>query len=143
MSATSEQNEELLARLLPEPPSVPFRQLSVVVERDGLPVQIDGFLALTSEELEQIKIDEAHAAEKAIRRRAQRSVSAAQAKLALYNAGLLDHVEAAVKTYAPMLIYFENATTWSADHPYVLGMAAELGVSDGELHELIDTASKL
>ena len=69
------------------------------------------------------------------------SVTAAQAKLALYNAGLYDQVQTAIAAYPPMKIYFDNAPTWSENHPYVLGMAAELEIED--VAALFDAAYEL
>lgn len=68
------------------------------------------------------------------------SVPASQAKLALYNAGLLDIVKTAAAAYVPMQIYLDNAPAWSEDHPYVRGMAAELGLTDQQVAELFDAA---
>lgn len=69
------------------------------------------------------------------------SVTAAQAKLALYNAGYYDMVKAAVEAYPPMKLYFDNAPTWNETHPYVLGMAAELEIED--VAALFDAAYEL
>ncbi len=67
----------------------------------------------------------------------------AAAKLALYNAGLLDAARAAVEQYQPMKIYFDSATTWSEVHPYVLGIAAELGLTEQQKEQLFDLARTL
>lgn len=69
------------------------------------------------------------------------SVTAAQAKLALYNAGYYDMVKAAVEAYPPMKLYFDNAPTWNETNPYVLGMAAELEIED--VAALFDAAYEL
>lgn len=70
-------------------------------------------------------------------------VTAAQAKLALYNAGLLDNISQAVQGYPPMKIYFDFATEWHRTHPYVLGMGQELGLSDAQIDELFRQAEQL
>jgi hypothetical protein len=82
------------------------------------------------------------------------SVSAAQAKTALYNHGLLDDVEAIVAghPYRPVKIFFESANEWEKANPYVRAIGAELGLitfeADGTENAmrfdiLFDEASKL
>lgn len=71
------------------------------------------------------------------------SVSAAQAKLALYNAGLLPDVEAAAAVYPPMQIFYANANEWHRVHPYVQGLAAELGLTDAQVDDLFRAAALL
>lgn len=72
-------------------------------------------------------------------------VTAAQAKVALWQAGLLDTVTAAASKaeYMPMKIYFENATEWHRGNPYVQGLAAELGLKDDTLDNLFRQAAEL
>lgn len=59
-----------------------------------------------------------------------RSVSAAQAKTALFNAGLLDDVEEIVKNhpYRPVRIFFESANTWETGNAYVQAIGVDLGL---------------
>lgn len=56
------------------------------------------------------------------------SVSAAQAKTALFNATLLDRVEAIVDAhpYRPVKIFYSSANTWEKKNPYVRAIAVEL-----------------
>lgn len=72
-------------------------------------------------------------------------VTSAQAKHALYNAGLLDDVEALISgnDYRPMNIWFAGASNWTRDHAYVQAMALELGLSDEQVDELFKAAGKL
>jgi len=72
-------------------------------------------------------------------------VTAAQAQVALYNAGLLELVEENIANhpYPPIRIWFRSATKWRRDNPYVLGMAAELGISDEQFLDLFTEAGKV
>ncbi len=70
-------------------------------------------------------------------------VTAAQAKLALLNAGLLDQVTAATSADQAMKIFFDNAPYWDIDHPYVKGLAAGLGLSDEAIAALFASAARL
>jgi hypothetical protein len=72
-------------------------------------------------------------------------VSSAQAKLALYNANLLDQVETTINgsTYIPFKIYFDNSTEWHRHHAYVLGLAVELGLTDQQVDDLFAAAKLL
>lgn len=57
-------------------------------------------------------------------------VSAAQAKTALFNAGLLDEVEEMFKAFAyrPVKIFFDNSNNWLKSDPYVRAIGHELGL---------------
>jgi hypothetical protein len=72
-------------------------------------------------------------------------VSAAQAKLALYNAGLYSTVVYAVSQvgYEPIRIYFENASEWHIGNPYVQGLAAYLELTDEQVAALFEAARAL
>jgi hypothetical protein len=81
-------------------------------------------------------------------------VSAAQAKTALYNAGLLDRVQEIINTnnYPPVKIFFDSANNWEKANPYVRSIALELGLvtfdadgneDDSGLTALFNAASKL
>ncbi|AMB48243.1 hypothetical protein [Methylobacterium sp. AMS5] len=74
-----------------------------------------------------------------------RQVSAAQAKTALFNAGLIGHAFAAVKghPYPPVEIYWDSATFWEISNPYVQAIAEELNLNPTQLQALFDQASKL
>ena len=73
------------------------------------------------------------------------SVTPAQAKIALYNMGILDEVEAAVENhpYRPVQIYFSNATAWERANPYVIGLGYEIGLTDTEMDNLFILAATL
>lgn len=72
------------------------------------------------------------------------TVTPAQAKVALFNAGLLDRVDAAlVGSYRPIQIYWEAASSFERSHPYIQGIAALLGLSDAEVDTLFAQAALL
>jgi hypothetical protein len=75
--------------------------------------------------------------------KAMRSVTAAQAKLALYANGKLDIVEQAVAQYVPYKLFYDNSPYWQRNHPYVMGIGAELGLSEEEIDALFDAAALL
>ena len=95
----------------------------------------------TQAELDALTEDQLYSAQ--IRMGKPLSVTAAQAKLALYNADLLDAVKEAAAAYPPMQIFFDNVPTWSEDHPYVWGLAAQLGIPDEQITKLFNDAYKL
>lgn len=72
-------------------------------------------------------------------------VTAAQAKVALWGAGLLDRVTQTASTveYMPMRLYFENATEWHRGNAYVQALGAELGLDSDTIDDLFRAASKL
>lgn len=71
-------------------------------------------------------------------------VTPAQAKVALYNAGLLDEVDAAIASaYRPIQIYWESASVFELNHPYVQGIGALLGLSDAAMADLFTAAALL
>lgn len=72
-------------------------------------------------------------------------VTAAQAKVALWQAGLLDKVTAAASQaeYMPMKIYFESSTEWHRGNPYVQALAQDLELPDATVDELFRGAAKL
>lgn len=72
-------------------------------------------------------------------------VSAAQAKLALYNAGLYGAVTEAVSQvgYEPIRIYFDNANEWERSHPHLMGLAAELSLTEEQVDALFESARQL
>lgn len=73
------------------------------------------------------------------------SVTPAQAKLALYQAGKLADVEAAVAAhpYEPVRIYFNNALQWERDNPYIMGLAQQLSWTETQVDALFIAASKI
>lgn len=72
-------------------------------------------------------------------------VTKAQAKIALYNAGLLDEVEAIVAAhpYPPVRIWYEAANDWYRANPYVLAIGVELGLTTEQVDDLFIAAALL
>lgn len=71
-------------------------------------------------------------------------VSAAQGRLALLDAGLLATVKAAVdQADEATQIWFEYATEWQRDHPILATLAAQVGLSSGEIDDLFVAAALL
>jgi hypothetical protein len=72
-------------------------------------------------------------------------VTATQARLALFHAGLMDRVKQVVEdaAYEPIRIYFEYAATWERGNPYVQALAIEIGLTDDEIDALFEAAAKL
>ena len=69
------------------------------------------------------------------------AVSAAQARLALLDAGLLATVKAAVdQADEATQIWFEYATEWRRDHPILAALGAQVGLSSGEIDGLFRAA---
>lgn len=73
------------------------------------------------------------------------AVGSAQAKTALFNAGLLAAVEAAIDAaeYPPLRIYYASATEWQRHHAYLLGIQAEVGLTDAQVDDLFRAAAQL
>lgn len=72
------------------------------------------------------------------------AVSAAQGRLALLNAGLLDQVKAAVaQADEATNIWFEYATEWRRDHPILNALGAQLGLSSEQIDDLFRLAITL
>lgn len=71
-------------------------------------------------------------------------VSAAQAKLALYDAGRLEDVEAIVTTHPvrAVQIWFENANNWQRRHPYVPALDVEMSLEDDAIDALFIAADR-
>lgn len=71
-------------------------------------------------------------------------VSPRQIRQALTATGLRSHVEAGVAAGSQDLKdWWEFATSFEENHPMVLGMAADLNVSDDDLHALFVLAASL
>lgn len=70
-------------------------------------------------------------------------VTTAQCRLALYDAGLLDDVEAMIAThpYPPVRIWFAHAQNWERNNPYVAAMAIELGLTEAQVDDLFRAAA--
>lgn len=87
----------------------------------------------------QMKADEAY------RATIPSEVSPAQAEIALYNAGMLDAVNALLDTYPyePVRIWWRKATYISRNHPYLEAVAIELDLSDETVDGLFKAASIL
>lgn len=72
-------------------------------------------------------------------------VSASQAKIALYNAGLLEQVKALVGAhpYEPVRIWYADANQWESGHAYVQALGAELDLTTDDIAALFLAASLL
>lgn len=71
-------------------------------------------------------------------------VSAAQGRLALLNAGLLDQVKAAVEQADEATkIWFEYATEWRRDNAALNALGTQLGLSSGDIDDLFKVAAAL
>lgn len=73
------------------------------------------------------------------------SVTGAQAKGALFQAGLLGYVEAIVRNhpYEMVRIFYNSANNWERANPYVQAIGLELGLSDAAFDKLFTDAAKL
>lgn len=132
----------VIAIIFLRPSSAPG--IDFIVQDDGEgPYLVDGSMQNppTQAEVDAVTDEQLDSAQ--IRMGKPLSVTAAQAKLALYNADLLDAVKEAAAAYPPMQIFFDNAPTWSEDHPYVWGLAAQLGIPDEQITKLFNDAYKL
>lgn len=71
------------------------------------------------------------------------AVSAAQAKLALDAAGLLDDVEAMIAAHPvrAVRIWFADANVWERSHPYVSALGLEMSLDDDAIDGLFAAAS--
>lgn len=76
---------------------------------------------------------------------ASAAVSKAQAQMALFNAGLLDDLEAIIKDhpYRPVRIWYESANIWERKNPYVSILGPELGLNEDDIDRLFIEAAKL
>jgi hypothetical protein len=70
------------------------------------------------------------------------SCGPAQAKIVLWEMGLLDQVEAMVAAhpYRPVSLWYEAATVWELSHPYVTALGYELGLSGEQMLALFALA---
>jgi hypothetical protein len=70
-------------------------------------------------------------------------VSAAQAKLALDAATILDDVEAMIAAHPvrAVRIWFADANAWERSHPYVSALGAEMSLDDDAIDGLFAAAS--
>lgn len=72
------------------------------------------------------------------------AVSAAQARLALLDASLLDSVKAAVdQSDEATKIWFEYATEWQRNNAVLNALGVQLGLSSGAIDDLFRAASTL
>lgn len=72
-------------------------------------------------------------------------VTSAQAKIALYSAGLLDQVKAVVAAhpYEVVRLWYDNAGTWERGNPYVQALGVEIGLTDEQIDDLFIAANKI
>lgn len=72
------------------------------------------------------------------------SITPRQAKLALYGAGLLDHVENMVAAADKAVqIHYTESVIWYRNDPVLNGFATQLGMSQEQLDELFASAARL
>lgn len=71
------------------------------------------------------------------------TISPRQARLALYGAGLLDSVEAAVATNKEYQIFWEYSLEIKRDDAILNAMAISLGLTERQVDDLFIAASKL
>ena len=73
------------------------------------------------------------------------TVSRAQAQIALYNAGLLDQLEATIAShpYRPVRIWYESANYWERGHPYVQALAVDMGLTEEQVDDLWLAATRV
>jgi hypothetical protein len=72
------------------------------------------------------------------------SISPAQARIALHNAGLLDRVEAAVSAADIVTqIAWAQATSIERDSPTVAALSAALGLTDAQIDDLFTAAAAI
>lgn len=72
------------------------------------------------------------------------SVTRAQAKVALYRAGLLDQVESAVSAAGgEVSIWYADAVNWSRNNPNVIALGALLGLTTEVIDGLFLMASEI
>ncbi|WGD31647.1 hypothetical protein AncyloWKF20_07465 [Ancylobacter sp. WKF20] len=71
------------------------------------------------------------------------AVTRAQALIALYEAGMLEAVEAAVAAhpYAPVRLWWNNALNFERTNPYLTALAVEVGLTDENVDRLFVSAS--
>lgn len=96
---------------------------------------------LTPEEIAEIQAEAA-----AIPRYVPQQVSRFQARAALYQAGLLDQVEAAIAapgTDMMLKLAWQDAQTFKRESQFVAGMAQALGLSAQQLNDLFIAASQI
>lgn len=72
------------------------------------------------------------------------SVTPAQAKIILFENGLLDEVEALVAghPYRPVSIWWSNAIQFDRGNAYLIALGIELGLTDEQMDEMFIAAAK-
>lgn len=72
------------------------------------------------------------------------SVTPAQAKITLFEAGLLDEVEALVSDhpYRPVSIWWTNAIQFDRDNAYLQALGMEIGLTDEQIDDMFIEAAK-
>lgn len=107
------------------------------------------FVAYTDENGNKISVASQKAAYTAARleeKRRNMVISPLQAKIALYNAGLLDDVEAyigAAETSVTVKLAWANATEFRRLSPMVTNIAGVLKLTDTQLDELFDAGTQI
>src|SRR5215203_6637509 len=73
-----------------------------------------------------------------------KSVTAAQAVIALEHTGILDAVETLMPSYPRSVqLWYARAQEWQRYNPYVMGIGLELGLADADIDQLFAYASTL
>lgn len=74
-----------------------------------------------------------------------KEVTAAQAQVALFDAGYLDQVEELIAShpYPKVRIWWRAARNWERSNPYIYAVALELGLSDEQVDNLFKEAAKV
>lgn len=73
-----------------------------------------------------------------------RSITPRQAKLALYNAGLLDEVETLIaRADRVVQIHYNESVVWLRNDPVLNGLASQLGMTSEQLDALFVRAAQL
>jgi hypothetical protein len=70
------------------------------------------------------------------------SCGPAQAKIVLWEMGLLDQVEVMIGAhpYKPVSIWYHAATVWERAHPYIAALGYELDLTDEDIDDLFALA---
>ena len=110
---------------------------------DDSPTQVDGVLGVfLQSDWEQMQADE-------MRARVPQSVTRAQAKLALLQAGLLSSVQPAIDSIPDATartsaqIDWDDRLTFDRSNGSLVNMAAMMGMTDAQIDDLFITAAKL
>ena len=72
------------------------------------------------------------------------AVTRGQARMALYNAGLLEQVEEAVAAAdMPTKIWYSDAQTWLRQNPILTALGGQIGLTDDQIDDLFRAAAAI